>query len=134
MRRMKRLAIILADDNPERLRTALVLASAHAALQGNTRLFFQGAAVAMLKVPIADPDGIRQSATGLPTIGQLFEEAIKLGVSLTCCQSSMALLDLVSADFDGRIEWGGMIGFLSMIEPGRSSARDLSLYSVGNGS
>jgi predicted peroxiredoxin len=115
---MKQLGIIIADDNPERLRTALVMASAHVALGGAARCFFQGASVALLRAPIADPDGARQSAAGLPTLAQLFEEATGLGIRFAACQSSLPLLGLSAADFDPRIEWTGMIGFLSMIDPG----------------
>jgi predicted peroxiredoxin len=114
---MKRLAIIIADDNSERFRTAMVMAAAHNALGGAARLFLQGMAVALLRAPIDDPDSERQAAAGLPTLGKLFEEALGLGVTISACQSGLALLGLTTADFDPRIEWGGIIGFLSMIEP-----------------
>jgi predicted peroxiredoxin len=118
MRDVKRLAIVIADDNPERFRTALVTAAAHVALGGAARLFFQGAAVRLLRAPINDPDAERQSAAGLPTLVQLFEEATGLGIRFAACQSSLALLALSAADFDPRIDWSGMIGFLSTVEPG----------------
>ncbi|MGE0774178.1 MAG: DsrE family protein [Sphingomonadaceae bacterium] len=115
---MKQLAIIVADNNPERLRTALVMATAHVALGGSARLFFQGAAVALLRTPLADPDGDNQTRNGLPTLGQLFEEAVGLGIRFTACQSSLALLGLPASDFASNIQWTGMIGFLSTVEPG----------------
>jgi predicted peroxiredoxin len=115
---MKRLAIIIADDNPERLRTALVTAAAHIALGGSAQLFLQGASVALLRSPIHDPDGGRQSAAGLPTLRQLFDEAAGLGARFAACQSSLPLLGLTAGDFDPRIDWTGMIGFLSTGEPG----------------
>lgn len=118
MRDVKQLAVIVADDNPERFRTALVTASAHVALGGSARFFFQGAAVGRLRAPIHDPDAQRQSAAGLPTLTQLFEEAAGLGIGFAACQSSLALLGFTAADCDGRIEWTGMIGFMSTIEPG----------------
>jgi len=118
MRDVKRLAIVIADDNPERLRTALVLAAAHIALGGAAQIFFQGASVALLRAPIQDPDGDRQSAAGLPTLAQLLDEAASLGARFAACQSSLALLSLSAGDFDPRIEWTGMIGFLSTVEPG----------------
>lgn len=117
MRDMIRLAMIIADDNPERLRTALVTATAHVALGGSASLFLQGSAVALLRSPIADPDAGRQTAAGLPTLGQLFLEALGLDVHFSACQSSLALLDLTTDMFDSRVEWTGMIGFLSTIEP-----------------
>ena len=118
MRDVKRLAIVIADHNPERLRTALIMAAGHVALGGESRLFLQGAAVALLRAPIHDPDSDRQSAAGLPTLAQLFDEATGLGIRFSACQSSLALLGLAATDFDARIDWTGMIGFLSIVEPG----------------
>lgn len=118
MRGVKGLAIIVADGSTERLRTALVTAAAHVALGGAARFFFQGDAVALLKAPIHDPDGERQSGAGLPTLGQIFEDASDLGIRFGACQSSLALLGISAADCDPRIEWGGMIGFLSTVVPG----------------
>jgi predicted peroxiredoxin len=117
MRNVKRLAIVIADHNPERLRTALVMTAGHVALGGEACLFLQGTGVAMLRAPIHDPDADRQSTAGLPTLAELFEEASGLGIRFSGCQSSLALLDLRAADFDPRIDWTGMIGFLSTIEP-----------------
>lgn len=117
MRGVKRTAIIIADDNPERLRTAFVTACAQAALGASVRIFFQGAAVALLRRPIIDPDSARQAAAGLPALDQLFGEAIGIGVGMIACQSSLTLLDAAASDFDDRIEWSGMIGFLSTVEP-----------------
>lgn len=114
---MRRLAIVIADDGAERFRTALVMAAAHVALGGGARFFLQGAAVGLLRAPLHDPDAERQSATGLPTLAQLFEEAVGLGIRFAACQSSLALLGLSAADCEPRLEWGGMIGFLSTVEP-----------------
>jgi predicted peroxiredoxin len=114
---MKRLAIVIADDNSERLRTALIIAASHIALGGSAQLFFQGASVALLRSPIHDPDGERQSVAGLPTLAQLFDEAVGLGARFAACQSSLALLGVAANDFNPRIDWTGMIGFLSTVEP-----------------
>ena len=117
MHDVTQLAIIIADDNPERFRTALVMSAAHAALGRGVRLFLQGAAVALLRSPIADPDGDRQTAAGLPTLGQLVSEATALGVRFAACQSSLALLGLSADMFGPDVEWTGMVGFLSHIDP-----------------
>jgi predicted peroxiredoxin len=114
---MKRLAIVVANGDPERLRTALVMAAAHNALGGESALFLQGAAVGLIRSPIADPDAERQSAAGLPMLSDLYNEALALGVTISACQSSLALLGATAADFDLHVTWGGMIGFLSTIEP-----------------
>lgn len=111
------LAIVVAGKDRERFRTALVMATAHNALGGTASLFLQGEAVALLRVPISDPDGDRQSRAGLPTLAQLYEEACGLGVAFSACQSSLALLESTPDQFDHRIEWGGMIGFLNKVEP-----------------
>jgi len=117
MRDVKRLAIVIADDNRERFRTGLAMAAAHVALGGEVRLFFQGAAVAVLRRPVDDPEGYRHSAAGLPTLAQLYEEALGLGVHFAACQSGLALLGLSALDFDPDVEWIGMVGFLSAVEP-----------------
>lgn len=117
MRHLKDTGIILADANHERLRTALVTACALNALGGSTRIFLQGTAVGMLRNPITDPEEMLQFAAGLPNLAQLFEEALGMGVTFACCQSSLILLDAAATDFDQRIQWMGMIGFLSTIEP-----------------
>jgi len=114
---VKRTAIIVADANHERLRTALVTACAQAALGDSVSVFLQGAAVGLLRNPIEDPDGPRQRAAGLPTLAQLFDEAAALGLAFAACQSSLTLLNASAANFDERIQWTGMIGFLSTIEP-----------------
>lgn len=116
VQRMKRLAIIIANDDPERFRTALVTAAAHNALGGATSLFLQGAAVALARLPIADPDAERQSAAGLPTLSGLYDEALALGVRVSACQSSLSLIGATAEDFHPSVTWGGMIGFLDAIE------------------
>lgn len=118
MRCLTPLAIIIADDNAERLRTALVMAASHVALGGTAQFFFQGAAVGLLRKPIADPDDERQTTAGLPTLAQLFSDTVDLGIRFNACQSSLPLLGLTAEMFDTRISWSGMIGFLSTVEPG----------------
>lgn len=114
---MPLLALIVGDGQAERLRTALVLATATAAHGDPVRLFFQGEAVSLLRHPVADPDAARQSAAGLPTLGQYLDEAVAMGVTLSACQSSLALLALDASDLDPRVEWGGMVGFVGSLPP-----------------
>ena len=114
---MRGLILVVADASAERFRTALVLAAAQAALGARVRFFFQGDALRSIVTPIADPDGARQSAMGLPTLAQLVSEAIALGVRFAACQSSLALLGLTPRDFDPGIEWGGMVGLLAAMNP-----------------
>ena len=118
MRGLTPLAIVIADDNAERFRTALVMASSYVALGGMAKFFFQGAAVGLLRKPLADPDDERQTAAGLPTLAQLFNGAVDLGIRFSACQSSLPLLGLTAEMFYPRIGWTGMVGFLSTVEPG----------------
>ena len=114
---MRPLALVVADDDPERLRTALVMAAAQAALGGQVSMFFQGAAVGLLRHPVADPDEARQSGAGLPTLSQLLDEALGLGVMVAACQSSLALLGMQADAFDARIMWSGMVSMLAALDP-----------------
>lgn len=114
---MSGLVIIIASADPERLRTGLVMAAAHAALDGSARLFLQGEAVGLLKLPIHDPDADRQTAAGLPTLDELVDEAFDLGATIGACQSSLALLGHTATDYDPAIEWGGMVGLLARLAP-----------------
>ena len=111
------LALIVGDASHERLRTALVLAAASAAHGQPVRMFFQGDAVGLLRSPIADPDAGRQSAAGLPTLGELLGESLALGVTIEACQSSLALLGLTPQECDPAVTWGGMVGFVGRMDP-----------------
>ena len=114
---MTALTIVMADASAERLRTALVLAAASAACGDHARIFFQGDAVRAMVAPVFDPDADRQQAAGLPTLGQLVDEAQALGVAFAACQSSLALLGLTTQDFDPTIEWGGLVGLVATLDP-----------------
>ena len=114
---MSKLAIIIGSADSERLRTALVLATAVAAHDRSVAMFFQGEAVGLLRAPVDDPDAARQAAAGLPTLAQLVAEAEALGVTIAACQSSLALLGLSPADCHPHIIWGGMVGFVGSIAP-----------------
>lgn len=114
---MRMLALIVADAAPERLRTALVLATATAAHGGAVRIFFQGDAVGLLKSPLSDPDAARQGAAGLPTLAELFDEAAALGASFEACQSSLVLLGLDARECDARVLWSGMVSFTGALPP-----------------
>lgn len=116
---MRGLTIIVAEAAPSRFRVALNLAAAQAALSGQARLFLDGRAVALLRVPLAAPDDDGYAAAGLPTIAELFEEALGLGVGIVACQSGLALTGTDAAALDPRIELGGVIGVLQQLGDGR---------------
>tara|TARA_R110000787_G_scaffold141196_3_gene254675 strand:- start:48 stop:413 length:366 start_codon:yes stop_codon:yes gene_type:complete len=112
---MPGLNMIVLSDDAERLRGALMLAMAHAALDGEARLFLQLDAVRLLAPPIAAPRDADHAAAGLPSLASLLEEALESGVSVLACQSGLALANIRTADLDPRIAAGGPISFLQSI-------------------
>ena len=112
---MRGLTILLAGPDADRLRSALGLAAAQAALGGAARLFLDGAAVALLAPPLAAPDDAAHAAAGLPTLAELVDTACTLGVSVTLCQSGLALAGLDATTIDARFATGGLTGLLATI-------------------
>ncbi|MEI9852627.1 MAG: peroxiredoxin [Sphingomonas sp.] len=111
---MRGLTVLVAGADPSRLRSALTLACAHAALGGRTRLFLHEHAVALL-APGADPEAALLAAHGLPDRGALIETALSAGVAITACQTGLALAGLAQADLPAGIETGGMVGVLATL-------------------
>jgi len=115
---MSGLKILVLTDDPERLRGALTLALADAALGGETRIFLQLDAVRLLASPMQAPRDEDHRAHGLPTLATLLAEALESDVAITACQSGLALAELDAATLDPRIKAGGPVSFLQSIEPG----------------
>ena len=116
MRRPVRgMTIVLVEPAPERFRGALTLAAAQAALGGRTRLFCQGAAVALLVPPIGAPGDVRHAAAGMPTLPELFEEALGLGIEFIACQSGLHLTGTDASTLDPRIAVGGPVSVLQTL-------------------
>lgn len=97
---------------PDGLRAALELAAANAALGARARIFAQGEAVAALAVPMHDARDETYRAAGLPTLAELFEEALSLGTEAIACQSGLALTGLTVHMLDPRLSFGGPISML----------------------
>jgi predicted peroxiredoxin len=112
---MRGLTLIVTGRDPERLRAALTLAAAHAALEGRTRLFCQGEAVEPLAPWARVPNDADHQAAGLPTLGQLIEEALGLGVEILACQSGLALMRIPADALDPRIASGGPVSLLQTL-------------------
>jgi predicted peroxiredoxin len=112
---MRGLTIIVADASPERFRTALSLAAAQAALGGGARIFCQGEAVSLVRLPIGSLEDDRHGAAGLPTLALLFEEALGLGVELIACQSGLLLTNTDAATLDTRIHFGGLVSLMQSL-------------------
>lgn len=109
---MRGLTILVATADGERLHAALTFAAASAAAGAETRLHLHGGAVAVLAGPLAMADDDRYAACGLPTLAQLFEETLGLGVAISACQSGLALCGIGAAAIDARIAMDGPVGLL----------------------
>lgn len=109
---MRDLKIVLLTADPERLRGALAMAAAHAALGGAAQMFFQMDAVALLSPDASAPRDAAHASAGMPRLAALIEEALGLGVALVACQSGLALAGIDAATLDPRIVSGGSVGFL----------------------
>lgn len=109
---MRALRIIVATADAERLRGALVLAAAQAALGGEAALFLQLDAVRLLRAPIVEPVDEAHMRAGLPSLAALLDEAVALGVTLTACQSGLSLAGLEASDLPQGVEVGGPITFM----------------------
>ncbi len=99
---------------PAGLRAALELAAANAALGGAARVFCQSEAVAALP-PLRDPHDGDYAAAGLPTLAELFEDALGLAVEIIACQSGLALMGIDASLLDPRIAFGGPVGILQTL-------------------
>ena len=110
---MRGLTIVVADVSSERFRCALNLALATAALGGGARLFLDGEAVSILRQPIVGWEDESYAAAGLPTLPALCGEALDAGVRLILCQSGMAMAGAEPRDYDGRVEFSGMVSLIA---------------------
>ena len=106
--------LTLIVTKPANFRAALELAAANAALGRRTRLFCQGEAVAALS-PLHDRHDEDYSAAGLPTLAELFEDALGLGAEIIACQSGMALVGVTADMLDARIGPGGPVSILQTL-------------------
>jgi predicted peroxiredoxin len=107
------LLLIATTDDAERLRGALTIACAEAALGGSVRLFLQLDAVALLRPDTPAPRDDVHRACGLPTLTALIDDALDLGVHIVACQSGLALAGMDAGELDPRITAGGPVGVLA---------------------
>lgn len=110
------LALILAGADPARLRAALVLARCEIALDGTARLFLQGEAVPLLRLPIAAPQDAAWHAAGEPMLAELVGEALADGVTISLCQSGLAMAAMTASDLPAGIAITGPIAFLAAVD------------------
>lgn len=109
---MRDLRIIVTTGDAERLRGALVLACAQAALGAKASIFLQLDAVGLLQPSTLAPRDEAHRAAGLPTLATLVEEAVALGVALIACQSGLSLCHLSADKLPKGVEIGGPVSFL----------------------
>lgn len=102
----------MTTPDAERMRGALVLTAAQAALGGAATLFVQLDAVALLRVPIIAPRDAAHRNAGLPDIATLLADAQALGVAVIACQSGLALCGMKADALPAGVEVGGPVSFL----------------------
>ena len=108
---LRGLTILVASGDPERLHAALTYAAAGAAIGQSVRLHLHEMAVGLLRQS-APGDGARMAA-GLPTLAQITDEALSMGVRISLCQSGLALNGMRLDELDSRIEAQGPVGLLN---------------------
>lgn len=112
---MRRLKIVILTDDAERLRGALAMAAAQAALGMDAEIFFQMDAVALLCPGATAPQDAAHQAAGLPSLAQLIDDALAVGVRLIVCQSGLALVGIGSAALDSAIVTSGSVSFMQSV-------------------
>lgn len=109
---MRTLTIIVATGEPERFHAALTFAAAAAAMGRETRVHLHEGAVALLK-DFSAPNDPARAAAGLPTLTEIWREALGLGVKISVCQSGLTLAGLTMGDLHPSLEAQGPVGVLA---------------------
>ena len=112
---MRGLTILVATADAERLHAGLTFAAAGAATGAPVRLHLHEGAVGLLQPPLITPADATRTKAGLPTLEQILEEALSLGVAITVCQSGLALSGIELDRLDPRIEAQGPVGMLAAL-------------------
>lgn len=110
---MRGLILLLPTADPERLHAALTLAAAAAASGRAASVHLHELAVGLLAGPLEAPGDIRRQTIGLPTLAQIFEEALQLGVAVSVCQSGLAFYDLSLDRLDARLDVRGPVSVMT---------------------
>lgn len=113
MPRMQRLNIIIASNDGGRFYAALETAIAAAALGRLARLFLQGEAAALLRIPVSFAGDDARKAAGQPDLAALIAEAVAMDVKIFVCQSGMALAGVTAKDLVPQVRAAGLISFLA---------------------
>jgi predicted peroxiredoxin len=110
------LALLVVSADPARLRAALTLARAEIALGSAASIFLQGEAASLVKPPITDPRDRVWLIAGEPSLAQLLDEALDDGVTVSLCQSGLAMAGIDASDLDPRVALTGPIAFLADVQ------------------
>ncbi len=117
MRDMSIVRIIAASADGQRFYAALETAMASAALGRGARIFLQGEAVALLRRPVRYAGDDARKAAGQPDLAGMIEEADAMGVTVSACQTGMAMVGMTAKDIDERVKTIGLVSFLAEATP-----------------
>lgn len=110
---MPRLNIIVAAADGQRFYAAIETAIAAAALGRPARIFLQGEAASLLRVPVTFAGDAAREAAGQPGLAAIIAEAAAMDVRLIVCQSGMALVGMTTSDLVPQVRAGGLVSFLA---------------------
>lgn len=110
---VRRLNILVAGDDADRFHAALSFAAAGAAGGDAVQVHLHEAAVGLLRAPVRAPADADRARAGIPMLAELLDEVLSLGVSISVCQSGLALYGIDLETLDPRIEAQGPVGFLA---------------------
>ncbi len=119
---MRGLTIIVVEASTVRLHAALSIAAVAAATGAPTRLHLHGEAARLLAPPVVADEDDGYVAAGLPTLAQLLDEALGLGVAVSVCQTGLVMASIAAAALDARIEASGLVGVMAALDEGRLMA------------
>ena len=112
---MRGLTILIVSADADRLHAGLTYAAAGAATGATVKIHLHETAVALLRPPLAAPADPARTNAGLPTLPQILDEALSLGVAITVCQSGLALAGLALDQLDPRLQAQGPVGLLTAL-------------------
>lgn len=110
---LRGLTALAVTADGDRLHAALTYAAAAAAMGEPAHVHLHEAAVGLLRDPLGAPGDNGRARAGLPTLAQLIDEALTLGVRITLCQSGLAVSGLALDQLDSRLEVEGPVGILA---------------------
>lgn len=110
---VRRLNILVAGDDADRFHAALSFAAAGAAGGDVVLVHLHETAVGLLRAPVRAPADADRARSGIPMLAELLDEVLALGVTISVCQSGLALYGIDLETLDPRIEAQGPVGFLA---------------------